>query len=408
MEEELEEQMRRDREEFDRKRELLKSRADERRSAMRVETEAMASPKSRAGKALTAEEIKLQHEQDTAALSTALKEQEKIQGQMLQRKIAERQRKKDLHIQQAMQQKFKEAVLSTDIGDAIRDVESAQLTEEERKAVLRAMMVTKWQSWSSEKGLKAHEKAANKWMVKAIGKELELVKRRRREMGVGGDLSVPEMPAAYQKVLQHRDNVKSGGATSPTLSKDRRSLLARTRALVFSKVTDKGVGSSSLLTPSLKKTGGGSAIDLLRSATATDLTAKQPGRAGSSLNLIAEAGAPESVVGPEVASLKAELEAARVKAEQEAARALQVEEKMRALEEQLSQQAASQASDPGKGLSTSASTSAGGAGEGQAPTREEFVKILESSSLAGMQEKLSEVETLLRKLLAERNLDQKK
>ena len=63
---------------------------------------------------------------------------------------------------------------------------------------------------------------------------------------------------------------------------------------------------------------------------------------------------------------------------------------------------------PGKGLSTSASTSAGGAGEGQAPTREEFVKILESSSLAGMQEKLSEVETLLRKLLAERNLDQKK
>ena len=30
---------------------------------------------------------------------------------------------------------------STDIGDAIRDVESAQLTEEERKAVLRAMMV---------------------------------------------------------------------------------------------------------------------------------------------------------------------------------------------------------------------------------------------------------------------------
>jgi hypothetical protein len=169
---------------------------------------------------------------------------------------------------------------STDFGDAIRDVESAQLTEEERKEVLRAMMVlsrilpsippsiylsiylyealctmmmvccgrplvlsmltphaqpspsvcslaglllrsfirclsavllrashhgaasrhtpllvcyfnfivhhrlyseagtrqvTKWQSWSSEKALKPHEKAANKWMLKSIGKELELV-----------------------------------------------------------------------------------------------------------------------------------------------------------------------------------------------------------------------------------------
>jgi len=183
------------------------------------------------------------------------------------------------------------------------------------------------------------------------------------------------------------------------------------------------------------------------------------------------------VAGPEVATLKAELEAARLKAEQEAARAAEVEEKMRALEEQLSQQqAASQTPisgfpfipaifhlsfslppcrkystypsplsplslsplallcsplalcatalrqplalsityrahtrthTPGKAASTAASTGAGGAGEGQGPTREEFVKILESSSLAGMQEKLSEVETLLRKLLAERNLDQK-
>lgn len=41
------------------------------------------------------------------------------------------------------------------------------------------------------------------------------------------------------------------------------------------------------------------------------------------------------------------------------------------------------------------------------PTREEFVKILESSSLAGMQEKLTEVETLLRTLLSERIQDKR-
>jgi len=109
---------------------------------------------------------------------------------------------------------------------------------------------------------------------------------------------------------------------------------------------------------------------------------KRAARSSSSLNLTGgddHFGGRKGGVGatPEMSTLKAELEQARANAEKEAAHAKDIQEQMLALREQLAQQQQPR----------------------EAPSREEWLQILEASPLASMQSKLSEVENLLRALL---------
>jgi len=132
---------------------------------------------------------------------------------------------------------------------------------------------------------------------------------------------------------------------------------------------------------------------------------KRLARSGSSLNLVRGLSAENLTSGddhfgvqkggagatPEMSTLKAELEQARANAEKEAAHAKDIQEQMLALQEQLAQQ--QQPREGGDG---------GDGGRGRArdaPSREEWLQILEASPLASMQSKLSEVENLLRALL---------
>jgi hypothetical protein len=93
---------------------------------------------------------------------------------------------------------------------------------------------------------------------------------------------------------------------------------------------------------------------------------------------------------------------AQAKADKEAARAVRVEDEMRSLQEQLTklqQQSIPLSSSP----QATASDGGGGVVAESAPSREEWIKILEASPLNSMQAKLAEVETLLRTLLSERD-----
>ena len=96
-------------------------------------------------------------------------------------------------------------------------------------------------------------------------------------------------------------------------------------------------------------------------------------------------------------ALKAELESARAKAQEEAARVKSVEEEMEAMRQQLALMQTLMHTPPPQPAS-SGGEAGGDAAAGTAPSREEFVKMLESSALA---EKLTEVESLLRALLSQ-------
>ena len=104
-------------------------------------------------------------------------------------------------------------------------------------------------------------------------------------------------------------------------------------------------------------------------------------------------------------ALKAELEAARAQVQEEAARVKSVEEEMGAMRQQLAQLMQAPPPQPasrGAGGDAAAGADAG-PGAGTTPSREEFVKMLESSALA---EKLTEVEALLRALLSQKAAQQ--
>jgi hypothetical protein len=269
-----------------------------------------------------------------------------------------------------MARKFRDAVMNEDLNATLRSVKQADITPQEQEEVIRAIMVGKWQSWSSSKDMKPAGKMANAWMVKTLGRGM-LPKTQEDE----NVQFTPRMANAYAKVLEQQ-NAMEATATSPLGALRRTKLAGSTSQLLGPKTPQKS----------------NSSVQLLRSNSAKKLDGSPLGSDSRSKDTNAQSA--------EMSALKTELQAARAKADEEAARAKSVQGEMDAMRQQLAQlqQAVPQPESSGGGAGGGAVAGAG-PGAGAAPSREEFIKMLEGSPLA---EKLSEVETLLRTLISQK------
>jgi len=374
MEEELEEQLRKEREEYDLKRLEISTRAAARRQQMGQDSldiplDRRNTP-SRREQTPEVQDLFEEHEQNKRLHAMAVSQQERAQREELEKRLRARKSTKS----KEFVKKFKKDVLENGMPASCSDLRGMDLSAEERAQVLLAMTLSHWLgSRIADPVLSKMEpvmKMANKWISKVLGRELQEVQLRRKQR----EEQSAHKPEGYASAMQ---------STNPSHT----ALVARTRRMQQPEITGGVQEYKDQLNKMMRIANlwrGNSAqrcFETWQQCTfgftfAPETRSHSHVGAGSGLQGNHDADS----------TLKLELEEARRDVAAEAARAKEVEKQVDVLQQQIAQM-------------RSAPVSGEGGEGGDAAGRKELVKMLESSPLAA---KLSQVETLLLTLVTQK------